>query len=448
MTKLPPMSPPTSHPRTLTQWVEYIQTLHAREIDLTLDRVAQVFERLYAGQQPFKVIIVAGTNGKGSTSELLSSIYRQAGYGVGKYTSPHLVRFNERFNLHGESVDDLALIESFERVEAARDNTRLTFFEFGTLIAIDLFARAEVDLGIMEVGLGGRLDAVNILEPEVSVITNVALDHTAWLGDTLEKIAYEKFGVARPAKSCVLGMREPPAIFDALADERSVNLIRIEKEFDASHQGNEMTWQFSSKLQTTSKLPLPFNQAGHQLDNAASALATVEHLQAQFPVNNAHIRQGIAAAVNAGRCEIIQTQPFIVIDVAHNEASVAGLATFIEQLDFGGKLYAVCGMLKDKQITPALRQIATQVDSWYLASIDDPRGSTSAEMAEHLNAVYKGKTEQKHKTELSEQRAPSIELFDDVVTAFNAANMTLDKDDCLVVFGSFFITGDIIAHLA
>ena len=196
--------------RSLTDWVDYIQTLHARTMDLSLERVAEVYQRLYPDGVHYPVITIAGTNGKGSTAELLASIYRQAGLRVGKYTSPHLVSFTERYNIQGQPVAETLLINAFERIEEVRGEVSLTFFEFGTLLAIDLFAHADLDVAVMEVGLGGRLDAVNILDPELTIITSIALDHTAWLGDSLEQILVEKFGVTRKEIPCVIGMQSPP----------------------------------------------------------------------------------------------------------------------------------------------------------------------------------------------------------------------------------------------
>ncbi|NNC99629.1 MAG: bifunctional folylpolyglutamate synthase/dihydrofolate synthase, partial [Gammaproteobacteria bacterium] len=197
-------------PATLTEWVEYIQTLHHREIDMSLERVREVYRRMYPGGVDFRIINIAGTNGKGSTAELIASIYCNAGLKVGKFTSPHISRFNERYNLNREDVDDDSLLAAFVRVEQAREVTRLTFFEFGTLLAIELFSRAGVDMGVMEVGLGGRLDAVNILDPDLAVVTSISFDHMAWLGNSLEQIGREKIAIARPRKPCVIGMPHPP----------------------------------------------------------------------------------------------------------------------------------------------------------------------------------------------------------------------------------------------
>ena len=217
--------------RSLDQWVDYIQTLHHREIELSLERVREVYLRMYPEGLPFTIISIAGTNGKGSTAELLSSIYCQAGYRVGKFTSPHLVNFNERFNLNGLPIANTPLLAAFERVEALRGEIPITFFEYGTLLAIELFASNNVDIAIMEVGLGGRLDSVNILDADVSIVTGISIDHTSWLGDTIEKIAYEKVGIARSGQPLVLGLAQPPETMLSHAIQIGAKISKVDTDF-------------------------------------------------------------------------------------------------------------------------------------------------------------------------------------------------------------------------
>lgn len=433
--------------RTLDQWMDYIQTLHAREIDLSLDRVKSVLQSMQPEGVSFKAIIVAGTNGKGSTSELLSSIFRAAGYSTAKYTSPHLVRFTERFIINGSQVSETELVESLTAVEAARSEVPLTFFEYGTLAAIDLFAKANVDIAVMEIGLGGRLDAVNVLDPEVSVITNIALDHTAWLGDTVEEIATEKFGVARTDKPCVIGMIKPPEVLLQLAKQRGVNLIKAGADFDKALATGEdsikeqsglsaQRWSYFGVEKTLTGLPLPFSQKGHQLDNAAAALAVIECLPPEFKVGDGAIKNGLRAAQMRGRCQLVSSDPAIVVDVAHNEASVAALAEFVAGLNIQGRTFAICGMLKDKQIDRALSKILSQIDDWNFATIHDARGSKASEMLMVVQELD------------SKLDANNVGLFDDVVEGFDTVSAKLTEDDCLLVFGSFFIAGDIIRHLS
>ena len=426
---------PSAHKQTVQNWVDYIQTLHARSIDLSLERVSKVYQTLYPQGVPYAVISIAGTNGKGSTAELLASIYKAAGYCVGKYTSPHLVSFSERFLINKRPISEADLLAAFERIEFARGNVPLTFFEFGTLLAIDYFARETVDIAVMEVGLGGRLDAVNILRPDITVITNVAMDHTAWLGDSLAAIAREKFGITRAGIPCVIGMHNPPKSMLELAKDKSVPLLRVGRDFSAMVNSKSNTWDYQNPSLQLQNLPLPFSQAGHQINNAAAALTVIDALENEFAVNRQQIRQGLAGAYNPARCEIVQHDPAVIIDVAHNEASVAALVEFVKTLSPRfpkARIIAVCGMLKDKEIAAALGHIAPCTDQWYLASIDDERGSTAAEIAAILNSLDQPLD------------AESVHLYEHASAAFDQAVNSANKRDIIVVFGSFFICGDII----
>ncbi len=424
---------------SVAAWMEYIQTLHAREIEMSLDRVREVFLRLCPGGFTPVVISVAGTNGKGSTCAVLASIYQLADHAVGKFTSPHLMRFNERFQINGKDVRDRALIVAFEAVESARGDTPITYFEYGLLLALALFQQHRVDVAIMEVGLGGRLDAVNILDADVSIITSIALDHTAWLGDTLEQIAFEKAGIARAGRPCLVGLRQPQD--SMLQHLRKINAEtqRLGREFDYLDDGGS-DWAYKSDEQSYKQLPLPFSQRGVQLDNASLAIRCIQTLSARLPVDEQALRAGLANAALAGRCQILQREPTILLDVSHNEASLSRLADFVHSLTIGGRIIAVCGMLKDKEISASLAQISPLVGEWHLASIDAERGSSAAHIEHCLQGVF-----DKQETALSDK---SVFLYEDVRTAFRVARATLTADDCLVVFGSFFVAGDILGLLS
>ncbi len=419
--------------RTLEQWVDYIQGLHHRQIELSLDRVRDVYLRLLPNGLRCKVITISGTNGKGSTAELLASIYRQGTYRVGKYTSPHLVAFNERININGEPVDDLSLLDSFERIELARRNTPITFFEYGTLVAIDLFHRAAVDIAIMEVGLGGRLDAVNILDPDVSIVTSISIDHTSWLGTTIEEIAHEKAGIARPGKPLIVGIATPPDSIVSHAEQIGAELQVIDNDFAYTLDQNSNTWSWQGQGSTLKELPLPYAQTGVQLTNCALALQAVAVMQAFFPVKRTAITLGIGAASVQGRCQVLQESPLIVLDVSHNETSVSRLATFIKNKHLGsGKVLGVCGMLRDKEIKVSLDQVSSQIDHWFVADIHNERGATAREI----------------ETIIAHISSAPVTKFERVERAFTEARSTLTERDCLVVFGSFHIVGDILALLA
>ena len=359
-----------SKPSKLQQWVKYIQTLHYREIDLTLERVQEVFRRLLPNGVSFKVATIAGTNGKGSAAELISSIMRAAGYQTAKYTSPHLERFNERYQINGIEVADAELLKAFSRVEVARAQIPLTFFEFGTLIALDLFARAQVDVAVMEVGLGGRLDAVNILDADVALITSLSIDHSSWLGEELEQIGLEKIGVARSGRPCVIGLQQPPDSILKYCAENAVDLTMLGRDYSYKQAADGASWSWRHGSKQYDDLPLPFGQSGCQLANAASAIMACKLLP-DLPVDQSSFRRGISNAVVAARCELVSEHPHIVLDVAHNEASVRHLNEFVSSNRIGGRVFALCGMLADKQIAESLAHLVEIVDEWHFATIHD-----------------------------------------------------------------------------
>lgn len=417
--------------QTVSDWVDYIQTLHAREIELTLERVHQVYQRLVTDDLGFKVISIAGTNGKGSTAAMLAAIYQAAGYRVGKYTSPHLQEFNERIEIQGKPISDSELLSSFEAVERARHTTPITYFEFATLTAIEAFERANIDIAIMEVGLGGRLDAVNILDADVAIVTNISIDHTAWLGDTVEKIAVEKAGIARPGRPCVIGMENPPTTLLETCDAigAACHLYGAAYQIAGPADGR---WNLITPEHASCELPLPFGQTGVQLQNAAAVVYTCLLLAPALPITEAQIRAGLSRARINARCQIVQNEPRIVVDVAHNAASVATLRAFLSKTPVAGRVIAVCGMLKDKQIEISLSIMQDLVDVWHLGTIDNPRGAESQQLVatlEKLGAAHN-----------------SLHAYDSPLQAYDAARATLTADDLLVVFGSFFVAGDIL-HL-
>ncbi len=422
--------------------------MHAREIELSLERVKSVYQTLYPDGVPYKVISIAGTNGKGSTAEMLSSIYTQSGWRVGKFTSPHLVRFNERFSINGELVSDADLIEAFERIEAARADVPITFFEYGALLAMVLFAHAQVDVAVMEVGLGGRLDAVNSLDADVAIITSIALDHTAWLGNTLDKIAFEKAGIARAKSPCVIGVAEPQD--SMLAHLNAINAVPfvVNQEFSYSHDDNSWTYELHKSGNKTryAGLPLPFAQGGVQLSNASLAITAALLLSDTLPVSQNSIEKGLAAASIAGRCQVMSEKPLVVLDVSHNEASVSRLARFLSNKLASGlnsrpssrrlaKVIGICGMLEDKEIEASLKCISGLIDDWHFVTINNDRGSSSAALAEKFEALQPQNHEKK------------VFLHQNVKQAYLEVQKTLNDDDCVVIFGSFFVVGDIISHI-
>ncbi|MBX2848491.1 MAG: bifunctional tetrahydrofolate synthase/dihydrofolate synthase [Acidiferrobacterales bacterium] len=428
----------------LDQWVDYIQGLHAREIELSLDRVGEVFQRLRPQGVDFKVITVAGTNGKGSTCELLASIYDAAGYATGKYSSPHIEMFNERYSINRKNVFDDDLLPIFERIEQARGSVGLTFFEFGTLIAIELFADHNVDVAIMEVGLGGRLDAVNILDADLAIITSISIDHTDWLGSSIDEIAGEKIAITRPYKPCVIGMSDPPELVINYCLENNVPVSQSGVDFQFDHLFCDL-WSWSNQDQTYDELPLPFKQAGVQLQNAAAALAGIAQLHQDLSVQKDKIIVGIEKATLMARCQLVSKRPTVIVDVAHNQASVQRLADFITSLAIEGKVYSLCGMLKDKQIEQSLACLADIVDEWNFVSIDHVRGSSAQELAERFERWFGSLKHSSFKHSTSSQPGKmQLNCHDNVENAYRQVIKKLNNDDALIVFGSFFVVSDIM----
>ena len=436
--------------KTVAQWMDYIQTLHKREIELGLDRVATVYRRLYPQGLACKVISVAGTNGKGSTTELISSIYHQAGYKVGKFTSPHLIDFGERYCINGVNATDDALLNAFDKIEAARGDVPITFFEYGALLAIELFSAANVDVAVMEVGLGGRLDAINILDADIAIITSISIDHTAWLGDTVEVIAREKAGIARSGKPCVVGIADTPKSIISHCDEISAELHVIDRHFNYQAGQSDSTWSWKSEAFSVDALPLPFNQRGVQLSNASLAIQAIQLLSNSLPVNANGIREGIRSAKLLARCQVLSQDPLIVLDVAHNESSVERLTEFVSNYalnkqsdknvkEFEGKTLAVCGMLQDKEIAKSLEVLSPLIDHWHFATIDNERGASADYLKKQLESVAGDFSNINHKT---------INCYPRIQDAYEVAIDELSAGDRLIVFGSFFVAGDILKILA
>lgn len=358
----------------LDDWLKWQQGLNSREIDLGLERVSRVWQRL--SDAPFgpAVITVAGTNGKGSTLAFIDAIARAAGYRVGCYSSPHLLRYNERIRLDGEEVDDAILCQAFDRVDQARGDEQLTYFEFGTLAALDIFSRQPLDLVILEVGLGGRLDAVNIIDPDVAVITGIALDHTDWLGDDLEQIGREKAGIMRPGRPVVLGSEQMPASVTARAAEIGAEPHQLGSGFGFQHQ--EHAWHWHCTQRRRNSLPFPYLRGSYQLQNAASALMAIECLASRFPVDQRAVRIGLQEARLAGRFQVMGREPLVILDVAHNRQAAERLRSDLKDIFCSGRSRALFSMLADKAVAEVVDTLAPVVDDWYIAPIADPRAAS------------------------------------------------------------------------
>ena len=408
--------------RSLGEWLDWQSTLHPRAIDLGLERCRRVRDAMGLGAAPESNrpprIVVAGTNGKGSCVAFLESMLAAAGLRTGAYTSPHLHRYNERVRIAGRAVSDAALVEAFERVDAARGDTSLTFFEFGTLAAADIIERARVDVTIMEVGLGGRLDAVNAFEPSVSLITAIGVDHRAWLGDDRESVGREKAGIMRAEVCCVLGEPAPPE--SVVGHARVVGApCRIPgRDYGFERGPNGWRW-WGAGGAAIDDLPPPGLAGPHQVDNAAACLAVLDALSPRVEVSDAAARSGIAGARLAGRLQWLETPRRVLVDVAHNPLGALALAAYLASNRSRPRRRAVCGVLGDKDAGAMLRALAHEIDAWYFASLPGSRGRDARELAGTLPRTVPGFA------------------FDSVEAAFEAALAHRSEHEEVVVFGSF-----------
>ena len=404
--------------RSLGEWLEWQSTLHPSAIDLGLDRCRRVRDTMGLDTTEMPRIVVAGTNGKGSCVAFLESILTAAGLRAGAYTSPHLSRYNERVRIGARAVSDAALVEAFERVDAARGDVSLTFFEFGTLAAADIIERARVDVAVMEVGLGGRLDAVNAFEPSVSLITAIGVDHRAWLGDDRESVGREKAGIMRTAVPCVVGERSPP---ESVVDRASAigTPCRILGRDYGFERGSDHWGWWSRPGRAVGTLPPPGLPGPHQIDNAAACIAAIDALSPSVDVSDDAVRNGIASARIAGRLQWLDTPSRVLVDVAHNLLGAEALAVYLASFRPRPTRRAVCGVLGDKDAGAMLRALVPEIDVWYFASLPGSRGRDARELAGKLPCA-----------------APGL-AFDSVEAAFAAALENRSGCEEIVVFGSF-----------
>ncbi len=416
--------------KDLAGWLAYIERQHPQMIALGLERVARVRDAM--GLAPaVPVITVAGTNGKGSTCAMLEAILMAAGYRVGLYTSPHLSRYNERVRIAGREADDAALASAFARVEAARaglgGDARLTYFEFGTLAAADLFLRSAVDVLVLEVGMGGRLDAVNVFDADCAVVTSIGLDHMDYLGTTREAIGFEKAGVFRAGKPAVLADPLAPASVRAQAQAIGARLLRIGQEFGYRDEGE--LWSFWGAEGRKFGLPRPALRGAIQLQNASAALAALETLHQGLPVSLRHLRQGLAEVELRGRFQLLPGRPALVLDVGHNPQAAAVLAQNLSDPGSYSGTLAVFGMLRDKDIAGVAGLLAKHIDRWYVCSLPPPRGAQAAELVQVLRRAG----------------ADTVRGFENPASAYAAACSDAGENDRIVAFGSFLTVADVIA---
>lgn len=418
--------------RTLTDWLAHCEQLHPQTIDLGLERVRRVAARLNDGAGlhfACPVITVAGTNGKGSTCAMLEAVLLQAGYRTGVYTSPHLVHFEERCRLRGEPTEAAALADHFARVEAVRGEVNLTYFEFTTLAILSLMAAAALDVVILEVGLGGRLDAVNLVDTDCAVITSIDLDHMEFLGNDRESIGREKAGILRTGKPAIVSDPLPPDSVIDRAIEIGADLWRVGTDFNVS--GDARQWAWAGRGRRYSGMAYPALRGANQLVNAGGVLAALESLRARIPVTAQAVRNGLAMVSLPGRFQIIPGQPTLVLDVAHNPHAIAALTANLDAMGFFPKTHAVFGAMGDKDLVPMLTRIGPLIDRWYFTDLPTPR----AELATQLEAVWR-RVENRTEVQAAAFAAPML--------ALRAAVAAADPADRIVIFGSFYTVGGVL----
>ncbi len=414
--------------RTLPEWLDYIERIHPKSIQLGLERVAKVRDVL--GRSSSAVLFtVAGTNGKGSTCAMLEAILLAAGYRVGLYTSPHLLRYNERVRLDGVPSSDARLSAAFETVERARGDIKLTYFEFGTLAAWEIFAAEALDAVILEVGLGGRLDAVNAFDADCALLTSVDLDHTDYLGDTRERIGYEKAGIFRGSKPAIVADPDPPR--SVLDHAGAVDLWLIGRDFGYQKQGQQ--WMFWGRGVRRGGLAPPALRGERQLANASAALAALDALRARLPVGMQDIRNGFAQVELPARFQVLPGRPTVVLDVAHNPQAAGVLAENLAGMGFYPETYAVFGMLRDKDVEGVCRALKDRISTWLAADLSVPRGAGARVLADAL---------------ASAGAAGNVLCFRNPLEAYAAARKRANEDDRIVVFGSFYTVADVMQGIA
>ena len=420
---------------TLHDWLDYIGRQHSAEIVMGLDRVRAVWERMEKPQAPIN-ILVGGTNGKGSTCAMLEAMLHAAGYKTGFYSSPHLVRYNERVRLGKKDASDAQLIASFEAVELARlahadcATIPLTYFEFATLSALSIFQREKVDAAILEVGLGGRLDAVNVIDADVSIVVSVDLDHQSYLGDTREKIGVEKAHIYRQNRPAIFADRDPPQSLIDHAQVIGADFQLLDRDYRYLVMDGQ--WQFYGRNGTRHSLPFPALRGAYQLKNASAALAALEALQDRLPVSQGQVKRGLLEVEWPGRLQVLPGRPVVVLDVAHNPHAARALNDALGSMGFHPNTFAVFGMLNDKDIDAVIDIIKGRIDFWFIAGLEataGPRGATVDALAAKLDAHGLAGRYSRHAR---------------IASAYAAAREKAGENDRILVFGSFHTVAEIL----
>ena len=418
---------------SLPQWLAWQEKLHFTEIDPGLDRIRVVWQRMYADKKPpFRIVTVAGTNGKGSSVALLSSILSAAGYRTACYTSPHLLRYNERIVIDGQAASDQQICEAFDRIDTARDDVSLSYFEFATLAAADIFCRQNIDIAILEVGMGGRLDAVNLFDADIALITPIGLDHTVWLGDTRELIGIEKAGIMRAHHPVVCSESSPPVTVIEIAQKLAAPAYIAGEDFTAETSGN--LWHWHNANEQFKDLPHPALLGCYQIQNSAAVLQVISLLKTagMEKINESAIRTGLQQVKLSGRFQLIDGPVTHIFDVTHNQQGAENLAKLLQEIPCKGKTHAVIAMLRDKDCRAVFDALLPVIDNWFLGGLTGNRGQSADELASGL----KGK--------ISDHR---VHISETVEAAYNRAAEGAVTGDRILIFGSFHTVEAIMLHI-
>jgi len=416
---------------SLEKWLEWQESLHFTAIELGLERCRRVANNMGLLKPSYNVISVAGTNGKGSSITMLDKILRNANYKVGRYISPHLLKYNERICINGEEVSDTELCESFDRIDRARGDISLTYFEFGTLAALDLFRQHNVELAILEVGLGGRLDAVNILDADVALITTIDLDHQQWLGDNRESIAREKAGIFRNKALAVCSDPSPPQSLLDCADALGTPLLVSGRDYQISTSCD--TWSWRSGESFLKALPRPMQYCDFQLQNAAGVLMVLDKIHHEYPVSFEDIINGLNSFRLNGRMQIIPGEVAKILDVAHNRQSIKVLVENLKVMPCVGQTHVLVGMLKDKDHPEFLKVLSEVADSWSVVTLSQERGCDAKTLLSDLDVL--GIHE-------------NVSEFKNVEEALDKLHQSSKPGDRIVITGSFLTVGAALKHLS
>lgn len=415
---------------TLQEWLDWQETLHPSEIELGLERVDSVWRRLCSEGLGSTVITISGTNGKGSSASILESILLAAGYSVGCYTSPHLLKYNERIRVNGQDALDQAICAAFSRVDQAREEVSLTYFEFGTLAALDIFAQEQLDVVILEVGLGGRLDAVNIIDPDVALITTIDIDHTDWLGNTRDEIALEKAGILRPGQPAVFGGMNPPQALLEKASELGVDLSI--QGVDFSYTSIDSGWSWEGRDTSYYRLPEPSLKGQFILQNGSAVLMVLELLRQKLDIAVESVTTGIQNLSIPGRFQVIPGDITVILDVAHNPAAAAELAANLGKMQGDGRNLALFSALADKDIVQIVAPLSGLIDRWYIGRLEASRAADIDQLRGSITSAG---------VDVS-----IIESYESMSQAVVKAMADAETHDRLIIFGSFFTVAEMMRH--